>query len=279
MSMNRRSAIGSLAAGATILLRTRQSAGQGAGGRMAEQRLLRSIENAPWIATQPEAKRVAYVLWAPWCPYCLQVMKDVVAGSLPDLQLRWIGGSPRNPAQAQLLAQIVKDGSSGYLTKAVLRESVPDVAVTPEFVQRVAAADLLYFVLNKEKQSRGYPTFAYFDGAGIRTSSGYGGPHSAAAVRSGSAGSSTARPQIAYLDEPWKDLGPATGRPHQSSGEYTIYSLPSESSVAVDIIRKGYVWPEPLKRYIGVGKEKWASVSTGVSFGSGPKMNGYVRIA
>lgn len=98
-------------------------------------------------------------------------------------------------------------------------------------------------------------------------------------VRHGARESLIAKPQAAYLEEVWKDLGAASGKPHQSNGAFTIYSQPSESSVAVKVIEKGYRWPEPTKRLIGIGKEKWVSVNTGIGFGSGPPFDGYIRIA
>ena len=246
----------------------------------AEARLYRAIENAPWVASPGgSGDKVVYVLWAPWCPYCLQLMQDVEAGHYANFELRWIGSSARNESQKNLVAAIAKARDPQLLMAGVLRKQVNLPTPPAALADRIMSAELMFAPLKNLKGVRGYPSFIFYDGKQMATRSGYFAPASFITPADVAIFSTIKAPSTAYLDDPWQDLGPASGRPHQSTTEFTIYSLPSESAIPVNVVRTGYSWPSPLKRLIGVRNQKWASVTTGISFGNAPALDGYIRQA
>src|SRR5262245_34254027 len=52
--------------------------------------LFRAVENLPWAAAPGPAERPVYVVYAPWCPACRSLAKDVVDGEGREVQTRWI---------------------------------------------------------------------------------------------------------------------------------------------------------------------------------------------
>jgi len=243
-----------------------------------ERRLLQSLENSPWIATGKGDKPL-YMLWAPWCPICRSVMQDVAKGSLDDVEIRWIGAGSRNGEQRAAVASVVKLNSSDALRNVLLGQPVAEARLAQGYVDRVNASDLMFAALSMQKKARGYPTFAYFDGKEVRIESGNPGAEAVKRLTDKAVSSNVRAPDISYLEAEWKDLGSASGKPHDVPNGYTIYSLPSTKSVAVVNVKKGRMWPQPTRRLVGVGSQKWASVDTGIRFGNGPALEGYVRVS
>lgn len=277
MLHNRRQSIGVLA-GATISFASGASFAQIASISPADRRMLRSVENTPWIATSGNPDKPVYVIWAPWCPYCQQVMKDVVAGHHTDIQLRWIGAGPRSPDHRFTIANVAKSGQSESLQKAILRQPLDQLPLSEDYVSRVLSAELLFLPLEK-LGARGFPTFIYFDGQRIATHSGYGSPQSLAQVTAKAQRTNTAKADTSYLDVVWKDLGAGSGKPYQNPKGHYVFSLPSENAVAVVNVEPGYRFSAPMKRVIGIGNQKWATVTLNVQINNGPRPDAYIRIA
>ena len=170
--------------------------------------------------------------------------------------------------QKNLIANVFKTGDFGVLKAELLRQPLQLGSLPKTYVERVNSADLLAFALQHFKSDRsGYPTFVFFDGKSIVTSGGYSSAQSLAKLAAAMPFPSYGPRSTGYLDEPWADLGPATGRPHESSKGYTIYSQPSENAVPLNVVKEGYMFPSPTKRTIGVKNQKWVSVDSGISVG------------
>ena len=257
-----------------------QWVGNGNSASLREQdwRLLRAIENLPWVASPGPDSKPVYVMWSPWCSYCSELMRDQAAGRVKGVQLRWIGSGGRDARQRALVASVARAQDFNVLKSALLREGVRPMELPDAYVRRVATAELLFLALEDlEGADMAYPSFVYFDGHRLVVRSGYGDPHALAAMaRAQPLGEAVRAAPAKYLDDAWTDGGAAPGRPFESRGDYVIYSLPTELAIPVKAVSKGQSWPGHMKRYWIVNGERWVSVDLRLP---SARHDGYVRVA
>lgn len=163
MNLNRRSAL-ALALGLGMTLPVK--------GLSASSPDLESLlSQAPWIGDGATSRRHAYVLFAPWCPFCKTLFQRTRAAR-DGIQLRWVAGGSRDETSRNRNLAIVGTRSLEVLSRVFRQEPVDDYRADSAAAARLAQSEATIREVAKQIEFIGYPTLVFTDARGLAKSIG-----------------------------------------------------------------------------------------------------------